>query len=295
MATAEENPTPEPESHHAVRTPAAGEGRRGQGPRPGHPRGRRRRDQRTGRRPGLHRRRPPLRAPRVQAPRDRPPDRRQGHRATSGGEKNGYEGASVTCPHCEGTAEFHSHRWHTSLSLVGPVRYRRAYYLCRTCGKGLFPFDRDAGMTARDLTPALERVAALAGAVADSFEKAADLLAEMAGARLSEATVERATEGAGRRLADAVAAGVTFGPKADWPWHKDYDGRRRAYVELDATGVRQQAAGGGPAEGRMASVGMVCNPSPEWPWPDEKPGPMRARYRAGLYPLEECAPSLRAP
>ena len=69
----------------------------------------------------------------------------------------------MSCPHCGQTAEFHSHREHTSLSLVGPVRYRRAYYLCRRCGKGLFPFDREAGLTARALTPALERVASLAG------------------------------------------------------------------------------------------------------------------------------------
>jgi len=123
----------------------------------------------------------------------------------------------VTCSHCGGTAEFHSHREHTSLSLVGPVRYRRAYYLCRRCGKGLCPFDRDAGLTTRDLTPALERVATLAGAVADSFEKAAELLEERAGTRLSEATVGRTTEDAGRRLAGAVAGGVTFGPRVDWP------------------------------------------------------------------------------
>ena len=201
----------------------------------------------------------------------------------------------MTCPHCGQAAEFHSHRAHTSLSLVGPVRYRRAYYLCRICGKGLFPFDRDAGLTPRDLTPALERVATLAGAVADSFEKAAELLEEMAGTRLSEATVERTTEDAGRRVADAVAAGVTLGPRVDWSWHKDYQGKRCAYVELDATGVRQQASGGGPADGRMAYVGMVCNPCPEWPWPDEKPDPMQARYLSGLYPLEDFAPLLRAP
>lgn len=201
----------------------------------------------------------------------------------------------MTCPHCGGAAEFHAHRGRTSLSLFGPVRYRRAYYLCRACGEGLSPFDRDAGMTARDLTPALERVATLAGAVADSFEKGAELLEEMAGVRTSEATIERTTEDAGRRLADAVAAGATFGPKADWAWHKDYDGKRCAYVELDATGVRQQAPGGGPAEGRMAYVGMVCNPCPEWPWPDETPGPMQARYLSGLYPLEDFAPLLRAP
>jgi hypothetical protein len=81
----------------------------------------------------------------------------------------------------------------------------------------------------------------------------------------------------------------------DWPWHKDYDGKRCAYVELDATGVRRQGDRGGPAEGRMAYVGMVCNPGPEWPRPEEKPGPMRARYLSGLYPLEEFAPLLRAP
>jgi hypothetical protein len=201
----------------------------------------------------------------------------------------------VTCPHCGQAAEFHSHRPHAPASLVGPVRYSRAYYLCRRCGRGLFPFDERAGLTTRNLSPALERVAALAGTVADSFEKGADLLEEMAGIRLGESTVERTTEDAGGRLADAVKAGTTFGPKADWPWHKDYEGRRCAYVELDATGVRQQGEGGGPAEGRMAYVGMICNPSPEWPWPDEKPSPMQARYLSGLYPLAEIAPLLRQP
>src|SRR6185437_11293927 len=180
-------------------------------------------------------------------------------------------------------------------SLVGPVRYYRAYYLCRCCGQGLFPFDRRAAMTTRDLTPALERVATLAGSVADSFEKGAELLEEIGGVRVSESTVERTTEDAGRRLAEAVAAGSTLGPPADWPWHKDYEGRSCAYVELDATGVRQQGPGAGPAEGCMAYVGMVCNPTPEWPWPDERPRPMQARYLSGMYPLAEIAPLLRKP
>jgi hypothetical protein len=201
----------------------------------------------------------------------------------------------VTCPRCQQAAEFHSHRVHMPISLVGPIRYRRAYYLCRRCGHGLFPFDAQAGLTTRDLSPALERVTTLAGTVADSFEKGADLLEEMGGIRLGESTVERTTEDAGGRLAEAVKAGVAFGPPVDWPWHKDYEGRRCAYVELDATGVRQQGEGGGPAEGRMAYVGMVCNPSPEWLWPDERPTPMQARYLSGMYPLEEFTPLLRRP
>ena len=100
----------------------------------------------------------------------------------------------MTCPHCDQAAEFHSHRTHSPLSLVGSVCYERAYYLCRRCGQGIFPFDEAAGLTARKLTPALERVASLAGIVADSFEKGAELLHEMAGVRLSESTVERTTE-----------------------------------------------------------------------------------------------------
>jgi hypothetical protein len=78
------------------------------------------------------------------------------------GQKNGYQGASVTCPHCDQTAQSHSYRSHTPASLVGPVRYRRAYYLCRRCGKGLFPFDQQAGLSPRNQTPGLERSPGLA-------------------------------------------------------------------------------------------------------------------------------------
>ena len=163
-----------------------------------------------------------------------------------------------------------------------------------TVWPGIFPFDEAAGLTARRLTPALERVTALAGTVADGFEKGADLLEEMAGVRLGESTVERTAEDAGQRLKDLVQAGVLLGTAADWPWHKDYDGRRCAYVEIDATGVRQQGEAGGPAEGRMAYVGMVCNPCPDRPWPDQKPGPMQARYLSGSYALEHFAPLPRA-
>ena len=86
-------------------------------------------------------------------------------------KKNGYRGSSVTCPYCGQAAEFHSHRAHTSFSLVGTVRYDRAYYLCRRCGKGHFPFDHEAGLTTRDLTPALERVTTLAGGLPTALRR----------------------------------------------------------------------------------------------------------------------------
>jgi hypothetical protein len=138
------------------------------------------------------------------------------------------------------------------LSLVGAVTVCRAYYYCRSCGLGFGPFDQTAGLTDRHLTPAVERRATLAGGVADSFDQGAELLEEMAGVRLSAATVARTTEDVGARLATAQAAGQTFGPAVDWDWQRDAQGRTTAYVAIDATGVRQQGAHGTAAAGRMA-------------------------------------------
>lgn len=200
----------------------------------------------------------------------------------------------MTCPHCQQAAAFHDDRERTLVGLFGTVHYRRAYYYCRACGQGSAPFDQQAGITPRRLTPALEQLATLAGTVGDSFERASDLLGEMAGVRLSESTVERTTEDAGTRLAQQLGEGMTFGPAEPWQWRPDARGRTVAYFTVDSTGTRQQGPGGAKAEGRMAYVAGVYNPPPlEWLRP---PGPrlrLQARYLSGLYPLAELGPLLR--
>jgi hypothetical protein len=88
-----------------------------------------------------------------------------------------------------------------------------------------------------------------------------------------------------------------LGALTPWEWRKDAEGKTCAYVSLDATGVRQQASGGGPAEGRMPYVGMIYNPVPELPKGSPHaplPGAkMQARYLAGLYSLDELALVMR--
>jgi hypothetical protein len=177
--------------------------------------------------------------------------------------------------------------------LFGPLRYRRAYYYCRRCGQGRCPFDEQTGISARDLTPAAEQLATLAGAVADSFGKGADLLLEMANLRLSESTVQRTTEDAGARLAGLLAEGVTFGPAQRWTWNRDAKGRSVAYVTVDATGTRQQGPGGSRAEGRMAYVAGVYNPPPAAALQVGPRPALQARYLSGLYALAEVGPLLR--
>jgi hypothetical protein len=200
----------------------------------------------------------------------------------------------VICGQCQQTAGYHSDRDRRVVGLVGTLRYRRAYYYCRACGHGQAPFDGQAGITTRQLTPAVERLATLAGAVGPSYERGADLLRETAGVRLSEATVQRTTEAVGDRIAALLGRGLVFGPALPWDWHRDARGRTVAYFTIDATGTRQQRPGGGKADGRMAYVAGVYNPAPpDWLRPAGAAPPLRARYLAGLYPLAELGSLLR--
>jgi hypothetical protein len=160
------------------------------------------------------------------------------------------------------------------------------------------PWDQRVGLTAKRLTPAAEELVTLMGTTGESFEEAAKkLLPKMASIRLSESTVQRTSEAAGKRLATLLKEKKTLGGPRPWTWHKDARGTTCAYVSIDATGVRQQASGGGPAEGRMPYVAMVFNPVPDLPadHPHRLPGSarMQARYLSGLYDLDELGQLLR--
>ncbi len=181
----------------------------------------------------------------------------------------------MICPDCDYAAAYHHDAGRTLVSLFGPLRYLRAYYYCRRCGQGQYPFDAQAGLPEHQLTPAVERPASLAGGVSPSFEKGAELLEEMSGVDLSESTVERTTEDVGARIAVLLNAGVTFGPRTVWSWRRDARGRIVAYVSIDATGTRQQGPGGRRAEGRMAYVGGIFNPPAA-----RRTGPSRAERPA---------------
>jgi hypothetical protein len=200
-------------------------------------------------------------------------------------KKGAYQSASLTCS-CGECAKFVDWRPKSFVSLLGEIRLSRTYYYCSACGKSQMPWDRALGLSARHVTPGVEELAALAGTVAN-FELAAErVLLRMGAIRLSESTVERVTEDAGRRLGEQLAAKQTLGPQEHWPWQRDAQGKRCAYLSIDHTGVPQQAAGGGKAEGRMAAVAMVFNARSEF---EEQPpkDPHQVRYLAGFHDLDE--------
>jgi hypothetical protein len=203
----------------------------------------------------------------------------------------------MTCPHCQADARCKGFRARAALTLLGAVRLHRHYYHCPGCHRGTCPLDAALGLRAHDLTPAADEVVCLAGVQASFAEAAEKILPKLANLRVSESTAERATEAAGLRLAQAQAAGQTFGPKQPWAWHKDAEGKTVAYVAVDATGVGMQGDEGAAAEGRMACVGMVYNPVPDrreqWADPTGKRPAWQARYVAQLQPLAALAQPLR--
>lgn len=179
-------------------------------------------------------------------------------------------------------------------SLVGDVRFGRAYYHCVKCHTGHMPWDQSLRVSSEGLTPAAQEVTSLAG-IQEAFGKAANrTLYKLAGLRLSESTAERTTEKAGERLAERLHRGEVFGPPQTWKWNADRSGKSCAYVSLDATGILMQGPGGTKVDGRMVYVGMVYNPQPRSDDDEALAKPCDgARYLAGLTTLDELGHQLR--
>jgi hypothetical protein len=172
------------------------------------------------------------------------------------------------------------------VSALGEVRYERAYYYCRHCGSGAAPADAALHVGQAELTPAARELVALAGTLSSFAEAAGKVLPKMAGVRVSESTVERATETAGRGLGERLARGEVFGGAGPWKWSEDACGRTVGYVSVDATGVGIQGPSGAAADGKMVDVGLVFDPGSAG-----RPGRMRAL--AGRYALDDLGAQMR--
>lgn len=158
------------------------------------------------------------------------------------------------------------------MTILGSVRVCRAYYHCTHCHAGHCPRDAALGLTTVDLSRGAAEAVALAGVLSSFAEAAEKVLPKLAGLRVGESTVERATERAGADVGRRLADGEVFGPRKAWKWSKDADGKTCAYVSADSTGVGMQGANGAAGDGRMAAVAMV--------WNAGKPG--QVRYACGM-------------
>lgn len=182
-------------------------------------------------------------------------------------------------------------RERTVISLFGPLQLLFPYYHCSTCGQSSNHWQQTLGLTEQSLTPAAAQVVSQAGLLASFAEASERTLKTMCGLHISESTVQRTTEQAGRDVIEQLQQEQTQGPQKPWEWQRDAQQRTCAYVSLDHTGVRQQGPGAKRADGRMVAVGMVYNPRNDH---DKRRVPLRqVRYLSGFYELDDIGRQLR--
>jgi hypothetical protein len=114
---------------------------------------------------------------------------------------NGYRGPRLPCGRGH-EAVFVSYRDKSFDTALGLVTVARAWYHCAECGHGLAPRDAELGVAGETMSPGLAAMNDLAAA-AVPFARAASLLENLAGVRLTAKRAERAAEASGAAVAAA--------------------------------------------------------------------------------------------
>jgi hypothetical protein len=147
----------------------------------------------------------------------------------------GYRGPRVPCGRGH-EAEFLAYRDKVVDTVLGPVTVTRAWYHCAGCKHGLAPRDGELGVAGASMSPGLAAMNDLAAA-AGPFAKAATLLEDLAGVRLTVKRVERAAEASGAAQAAAIrdrAAFIAGRKVVRLPPSPPPD---KLYAAIDGTGV----------------------------------------------------------
>ncbi|HEY5355220.1 MAG TPA: ISKra4 family transposase [Streptosporangiaceae bacterium] len=113
----------------------------------------------------------------------------------------GHRGPRVPCGRGH-EAVFEGYRDKSFDTVLGLVTLTRAWYHCAECGHGLAPRDAELGIAGASMSPGLAAMNDKAAA-AVPFARAASLLEELAGIRLTAKRAERAAEASGAAAAKA--------------------------------------------------------------------------------------------
>jgi hypothetical protein len=154
----------------------------------------------------------------------------------------GHRGPRIDCGKGH-HGEFVGYRDKHVDTVLGRITVRRAYYHCVVCRRGIVPRDEQLGVTDASLSPGLRAMVARAGA-AQPFATAADLLADLAGIRLSDKRIERSAETDGAAAAARISTestAIARGHVAVLPAHRGTP-PDKLYIAVDGTGVPMVAA-----------------------------------------------------
>ena len=165
---------------------------------------------------------------------------------------------------CGGPAQFHSHRSKRLLTVLGPVKLERAYYVCPRCHQGHSPRDRQLDVDGHEFSPGVRRLMAMVGADT-SFDRGREQLECLAGLEITTKAVERQAEAVGLAVAAREQQEIHRAKQLDLP-EVCAPAAPVLYIEMDGTGipvVKAETEGragkleGQPAHTREVKLGCV--------------------------------------
>jgi hypothetical protein len=167
----------------------------------------------------------------------------------------------LPCP-CGHHAQYQELRSKSMLTIVGPVRISRSYYLCSNCHAGQFPTDVELDIENTEFSPGVRRMHALVGQDAP-FDHGRQQMQVLAGLEVTTKSVERTAEAIGDDIAQCEQREIHRAVQLDLPV---IVGRPIPilYVQMDGTGipvVKKETEGrpgktdGEPAHTREAKLG----------------------------------------
>jgi Uncharacterised protein family (UPF0236) len=140
--------------------------------------------------------------------------------------------ATVPCA-CGHAAAYQRQRTAQVTTLLGPITFARAYYLCAACGHGQHPCDDQLQLCAGSRSAALDELLALLGATQDSFGEAAHVLERLTLVHVSANSVRDATEPLGMVLLAHPAQPVAARPPCVVPRATAPPLPTRLYITMD--------------------------------------------------------------
>ncbi len=165
---------------------------------------------------------------------------------------------------CGHQAPYQEIRCKPILTIVGPVRISRPYYLCSRCHAGQFPVDVELDIANTEFSPGVRRMQALVGQEAP-FDRGREQLQFLAGLEVTAKSVERTAEAMGADIAQREQGEIQKALQLDLPVIAG-EPIPILYVQMDGTGVpvvkketagRQGKTEGQPAHTREVKLGCV--------------------------------------
>ena len=165
---------------------------------------------------------------------------------------------------CGHHARYQEVRSKPLLTIVGPVRLSRPYYLCSQCHIGQFPVDAELDIENTEFSPGVRRMHALVGQQAPS-DRGREQMKVLAGLEVTTKSVERIAEAIGSDIVQREQAEIDKALQLDLPAIAD-EPNPVLYVHMDGTGVpvvkketlgRQGKSDGQPAHTREVKLGCV--------------------------------------